>query len=236
MRKLRVAAFMPHQDDMEALTGGTLLKYVQQGHQVDVVIAMDGRRGRGVLPENLTWQEIVALRKEEATRGASYLGVKPTFLGIEDHRLVDDRACYDTVINEMERLNPDVIFTTSPNDYHNDHRAISRLVVNVAWAPVFFSDTKASVNFIPDFYVDITQQFETKIKMLGEHASQLKPGWEELIGTVNRLRGIQCMKEEIKYAEGYQLYKRLNWVKGYELLPEDTFELPTQIVPTTERN
>ena len=47
---------------------------------------------------------------------------------------------------------------------------------------------------------------------------------------------MQCMKEEIKYAEGYQLYKRLNWVKGYELLPEDTFELPTQIVPTTERN
>ena len=236
MRKLRVAAFMPHQDDMEALTGGTLLKYIQQGHHVDVVIAMDGRRGRGVLSEKLTGQEIVALRKEEATRGASYLGVKPTFLDIEDHRLVDDRACYDTVVNEMERLNPDVIFTTSPNDYHNDHRAISRLVVNVAWAPVFFSDTKASVNFIPDFYVDITQQFETKIKMLGEHASQLKPGWEEMIRTVNRLRGMQCMKEEIKYAEGYQLYKRLNWVKGYELLPEDTFELPKQIVPTTVRN
>jgi LmbE family N-acetylglucosaminyl deacetylase len=236
MRKLRIAAFMPHPDDMEGHVGGTLLKYVQQGHQVDVVVAADGRRGRGILPENLSWQEIVALRKEEAIRGASYLGVTPTFLDIEDHRLVDDRACYETVINEMERLNPDVVFTTSPDDYHNDHRAISRLALNTSWAPVFFADTKVSVNFIPDFYVDITQQFETKVKMLGEHVSQLKPGWEEITHTVNRLRGMQCMKEEIKYAEGFQIYKRLNWVKAYELLPEDSFEVNTQIVPTTERN
>jgi len=236
MRKLRIAAFMPHPDDMEGHVGGTLLKYVQQGHQVDVVVAADGRRGRGILPENLSWQEIVALRKEEAIRGASYLGVTPTFLDIEDHRLVDDRACYETVINEMERLNPDVVFTTSPDDYHNDHRAISRLALNTSWAPVFFADTKVSVNFIPDFYVDITQQFETKVKMLGEHVSQLKPGWEEITHTVNRLRGMQCMKEEIKYAEGFQIYKRLSWVKAYELLPEDSFEVNTQMVPTTERN
>jgi LmbE family N-acetylglucosaminyl deacetylase len=92
------------------------------------------------------------------------------------------------------------------------------------------------VNFIPDFYVDITQQFETKVKMLGEHVSQLKPGWEEITHTVNRLRGMQCMKEEIKYAEGYKVFKRLSWVKAYELLPEDSFEVNTQIVPTTERN
>jgi LmbE family N-acetylglucosaminyl deacetylase len=236
MRKLRIAAFMPHPDDMEGHVGGTLLKYVQQGHHVDVVVAADGRRGRGILPEDLTWQEIVALRKEEAIRGASYLGITPTFLDIEDHRLVDDRECYETVINEMERINPDVVFTTSPDDYHNDHRAISRLVLNTSWAPVFFADTKVSVNFIPDFYVDITQQFETKVKMLGEHVSQLKPGWEEIIHTVNRLRGMQCMKEEIKYAEGYKVFKRLSWVKAYELLPEDSFEVNTQIVPTTERN
>ena len=236
MRKLKVAAFMPHPDDMEAIIGGTLLKYVEQGHQVNVVIAADGRRGRGVLSETLTWQEIVALRKVEAIRGAEYLGVTPSFLEIEDHRLVDDRNCYDKVIAEMERLNPDVIFTCAPNDYHNDHRAISRLVLNVAWAPVFFAETKAGVDFIPDFYVDITQYFETKLEMLGQHASQLKPGWDELIRTVNRFRGLQCKKDEILYAEGFKLHKRFNWVKAYDLLPIEMFELPVQIVPTTERN
>ena len=43
MRKLKIAAFMPHPDDTEILVGGTLLKYKAQGHDVHVVIAMDGR-------------------------------------------------------------------------------------------------------------------------------------------------------------------------------------------------
>lgn len=47
MRQLKVVAMMPHPDDMEILVAGTLLKYKAQGHEVHVVIAMDGRRGAG---------------------------------------------------------------------------------------------------------------------------------------------------------------------------------------------
>ena len=141
MRKLKIAAFMPHPDDTEILVGGTLLKYKAQGHDVHVVIAMDGRRGRGHLPDSVSWQEIVAIRHEEARRACAILGVEPIFLDIEDHRLLDDRDCYEKVIAAMECLNPDVVFTCAPNDYHNDHRCLSRLVLNSAWAPVFFAET-----------------------------------------------------------------------------------------------
>ena len=236
MRKLKVAAFYPHPDDMEAQVAGTLLKYVEQGHEVHVVIAMDGRLGRGILPDQISWPEIVELRKKEAIAGSKYLNVTPTFLGIEDHRLVEDRSCYEIVITEMEDLNPDIIFTCAPNDYHNDHRALSRLVLNVAWTPVFFSDTKAGVDFNPDFYVNITQQMPTKLKMLGEHSSQLQEQSVEALQVLNRFRGIQCSKSEIIYAEAFKLYKRANWVKAYELLPDDDFNPPMQIVPTLEKN
>lgn len=236
MRKLKVVAFTAHPDDMEVLMGGTLLKYKQQGHGVSVVIATDGRRGRGKLDDSVTWQEIVKLRRLEATKAAQALGITPIFLDIEDHRLLDDRECYEKVIGAMESLNPDVIFTCSPNDYHNDHRAISRLVLNSAWAPVFFAETAGGVDFIPDFYVDITDFLETKIAMLREHDSQFKHDPREMVEIVNRFRGMQCMKPEIKYAEAFKLYKRVDWVKAYELLPEDTFSLPEKIVPTTERN
>ncbi len=236
MRKLRVAAFYPHPDDMEAQVAGTLLKYVAQGHDVHVVIAMDGRRGRGTLPDSVTWPEIVELRKNEAIAGAKYLGVTPTFLGIEDHRLLEDKDCYETIITEMENLNPDLIFTCSPNDYHNDHRALARLMINVSWTPVFFSDTKAGVDFNPDFYVDITEQMSTKIQMLKHHSSQLKEDSVDTVVALNRLRGIQCGTSAIVYAEAFKLHKRASWVKAYEMLPVDNYEPPVQIVPTTEKN
>lgn len=236
MRKLCIAAFYPHPDDMENQVAGTLLKYVEQGHGVHVIIAMDGRRGRGILPDNVPWTEIVEMRKHEAIAGSSYLGVTPKFLEIEDHRLLEDKSCYEMIITEMENLNPDIIFTCAPNDYHNDHRALSRLIINVAWAPVFFSDTQAGVDFNPDFYVDITNEMSTKIKMLLEHKSQLKEESVEALKALNRLRGIQCSKSNIVYAEAFRLYKRANWVKAYEMLPDDNFEPLIQIVPTLERN
>ena len=236
MRKLKIAAFMPHPDDTEILVGGTLLKYKAQGHDVHVVIAMDGRRGRGHLPDSVSWQEIVAIRHEEARRACAILGVEPIFLDIEDHRLLDDRDCYEKVIAAMECLNPDVVFTCAPNDYHNDHRCLSRLVLNSAWAPVFFAETSCGVDFNPDFYVDITEFIETKIEMARQHQSQFTEDPKESIEIVNRFRALQCRRKEIRYAECFKLYKRFEWVKAYELLPHDDYELPEKIVPTTERN
>ena len=74
------------------------------------------------------------------------------------------------------------------------------------------------------------------MKMLMEHSSQMKEDSAEALTTLNRLRGIQCSRSDIVYAEAFKLYKRANWVKAYELLPDDNFEPPIQIVPTLEKN
>lgn len=236
VRKLKVVSFTPHPDDMEILCGGTLLKYKQQGHDVIVVIGTDGRRGRGKLPDSVTWQEIIEIRRKEACKACAFLGVEPLFLDMEDHRVIDDRECYEKVITAMESINPDIIFTCDPDDYHSDHRAMSRLVLNSAWAPVMFMEVSGGVNFIPDYYVDITSQMDTKIEMVRQHQSQFKEDPEERVRVLNRFRGMQCGKSEIKYAETFRAYKRHSWVKSYELLPKDDYELQEQIVPTMERN
>ena len=146
------------------------------------------------------------------------LGVEPIFLDIEDHRLLDDRDCYEKVIAAMECLNPDVVFTCAPNDYHNDHRCLSRLVLNSAWAPVFFAETSCGVDFNPDFYVDITEFIETKIEMARQHQSQFTEDPKETIEIVNRFRALQCRRKEIRYAECFKLYKRFEWVKALSLI------------------
>ncbi len=237
MRKLKVAFFTAHPDDFEVMMAGTALKYQEQGHEVHLVICTDGRRGRGNLDSNVTWQEIVEIRKKEAYDACAMMNIEPVLLGIEDHRMIDDRECYEKVITAMENINPDVIFTLAPNDYHNDHRCVSRLVLNSAWAPVFYADPASAVDFIPDFYVDITKYIEKKIEMRLAHASQtgaVSP--RESIEIVNRFRAKQCAKPEIKFAEAFKVHKRFDWVKAYELLPVDTYSIKEKIVPTTERN
>ncbi len=235
MRKLKVAFFTAHPDDFEVMMAGTALKYQAQGHEVYLVIATDGRRGRGDLDDSVSWQEIVNFRIKEAHDAVATMNIKPIMLGIEDHRLVNDRECYEKVITAMESINPDVIFTCPPNDYHNDHRCISTLVLNSAWAPVFYADP--GYDFIPDFYVDITDYFDKKIEMLKVHKSQMGDhDPREWLEVTAKFRALQCAKPEIKYAEAYKVHKRFDWVKAYELLPVDNYSIKEKIVPTTERN
>jgi hypothetical protein len=64
---------------------------------------------------------------------------------------------------------------------------------------IIYMDTSGGVNFIPDRYVDISADIETKRKMLGCHKSQGQ--WSrdmfgvsivEMMESFARMRGFQC--------------------------------------------
>ena len=215
-KKLTIMVIGAHPDDIELSMGGTLIKYREQGHNLYMVIATDGRRG-GIPAGN----ELVERRRKEAQAAAAHIGVEPVFLDFEDGRLIYDRTSYEKVIGVYNQVKPDIVFTHDPNDYHEDHRTISKLVTDTSWVPVFFSDT--CVGFDPQYYVDITNQFELKKKMVMEHVSQIYGSPEFSIITSieiqNSFRGMQCWNKEIKYAEAFRLCPLLGWVNAYELLP-----------------
>ncbi len=139
---LKIIAFGAHPDDLELSVFGTLIKYREGGHYVHTVIATDGRRGGNKLKEKVSWQDIAAIRQKEARAAAAYLGIEPVFLGFEDGRLIYDRESYEKVIEIIDKIKPDLIFTHDLFDYHPDHRTIGRLALDAAGtAPVFFMDT-----------------------------------------------------------------------------------------------
>lgn len=116
----------------------------------------------------------------------------------------------------IRRANPDVIITHHLHDYHADHVAVSRLVVDASFMvsvphirtdfpamdkvpQVYYMDNYAGVNFAPAEYVDISGTFALKERMLAEHQSQIT--WLkdhdnldilEFIKICGRFRGFQC--------------------------------------------
>jgi LmbE family N-acetylglucosaminyl deacetylase len=84
-------------------------------------------------------------------------------------------------------------------------------------------DTVAGVNFSPTDYVDITETFEIKKKMLLCHRSQYK--WIKghhladpinLIETMTKFRGLQC---GVFYAEGFRKAEVWGRLRPGRLLP-----------------
>jgi N-acetylglucosamine malate deacetylase 1 len=214
-KRLKVIFWGTHPDDLEIYMGGTIAKYVEKGHEVVLILSTDGCRGG----REIRGKELSDIRKREAKAAAAHLGLTPLFMGFEDSRMVHDTKTLGSFAETMDRILPDLVFTHSPKDYHNDHRVTSSLVSAACVKPVFFADTAAGVGFKPQYYVDITGQFDTKHKMICEHRSQDGKTFADYMRIQNRFRALQCFREGVQYAEAYRVFERFGSADLYRLLP-----------------
>ncbi len=233
---MRVLAIGAHPDDLEMLAGGTLAKYAQRGDEVIMAVATDGAAGHTEIPPD----ELRAIRHEEAKNAAKVIGAEFLWLGFPDELLGEDIATRLRVVDAIRVAKPDFILTHAPNDYHPDHRAVSRLVFDASFVsqlpniptehpahpnaqPVVYMDTSVGVDFLPTEYVDITETYAIKKRMLECHECQIK--WiqdyggvhpVEIMDVMARWRGHQC---GVRYAEGFRPLQV--WVRQHpeRLLP-----------------
>jgi LmbE family N-acetylglucosaminyl deacetylase len=218
---MNVLAVGAHPDDLEILCGGTLARYVQEGHAVVMCHVSRGDRGSFVH----TSEEIASIRDREAKRAAEICGAEHATLGLSDGEIdASDPAQKRLMIDLVRRVRPDVIITHAANDYMGDHNETSKLVFECSFhatlplfetgerhhslvAPIYYMDTLAGLGFQPTEYVDVSAVIDTKAAMLEAHETQLT--WlrdhdgvdvVEQMKAVTRFRGFQC---GVQYAEGF---------------------------------
>jgi N-acetylglucosamine malate deacetylase 1 len=227
---MRVLAVGAHPDDLEILCGGTLARFVQDGHEVVMCNATLGDRGTF----EHTSEEIAEIRLHEARRAAELAGATHVTLGFSDGEVHAGDGDQRTAVIELVReVRPDLIITHSTGDYMSDHDETSKLVFDCSFhatlpllqtgrpyydavTPMYFMDTVMGLGFHPTEYVDVTSTIETKVAMLEAHASQLT--WlrdhdgidiVEQMRAVTRFRGLQC---RVQYAEGFT--PCLTWLRA----------------------
>jgi LmbE family N-acetylglucosaminyl deacetylase len=227
---VRVLAVGAHPDDLEILCGGTLARFVREGHEVVMCNATLGNRGSFEHSSD----EIAEIRLVEARRAAELAGASHVTLGFDDGEVdASDAAQRTAVVDLVRDVRPDLIVTHSPNDYMSDHNEVSKLVFDCSFhatlplletgkphhdsvTPIYYMETVMGLGFEPTEYVDVTSTIETKVAMLRAHESQLRwlrdhDGVDiiEQMRTTTRFRGQQC---GVEYAEGFA--PCLTWLRG----------------------
>jgi len=227
---VRVLAVGAHPDDLEILCGGTLARFVQEGHEVVMCHAARGDRGSFVHSS----EEIARIRGAEARRAAEICGAEYATLGFSDGEInAADRSQQHAVVDLVRDARPDLILTHSQGDYMGDHNEIAKLVFECSFyatlplyetgkphhssvTPIYHIETIMGLGFQPTEFVDITATIETKVAMLEAHESQLT--WlrdhdgvdiVEQMRTTSRFRGQQC---GVAYAEGFVPCS--TWLRG----------------------
>ncbi len=234
---MNILAIGCHPDDVEIACAGTLAKCVKRGDKVIVYHASTGNLGHVIIPP----QELCVIRANEAKKAGSLAGIEVIGGDFNDLDIYDNnKESRDKIVDVIKYANPDLIITHNPDDYMPDHTAVSRLVFDASFTatlpnyelknpkysdkntppaklvPIYYMDTLAGVNFVPEEYVDITEEIELKIKMLECHESQLVWMLEhdgidfaDMVKTCSRYRGYQCSAD---YAEGFIQCK--SYLKG----------------------
>lgn len=234
---MNVLAIGCHPDDLEIGCGGTLIKYVKQGHRVVMCHVTNGNMGHAVIKPDVLGD----IRNAEAARAAAMIGAEHISLDVGDD--APDQFNGDTMNKLMEvvrYVRPDIVITHNDSDYSVQHEAASNAVKSITFGatvphivtksvhttvipPVYFMDTLAGVGFIPAEYVDISSEIEQKLEALSCHQSQIK--WMadhdnidflDFVRTCNKYRGLQC---GVPYAEGFRQYTQWARLRPTRLLP-----------------
>lgn len=181
--KLDILALAAHPDDTELGCSGTIAAHVAAGKRVGIVDFTRGELGTRGTP---------AVREQEAEDSRKLLGVAVREnLEFADGFFANDQAHQREVVRMIRRYRPEVVLANAVTDRHPDHgrgAALARDACFIAglrkvetswdgkpqeaWRPTRVYHYIQAYSIVPDFIVDISDHWETKIKAIRSFASQ----------------------------------------------------------------
>lgn len=223
--KLDILVLASHPDDAELGAGGTIARHVAMGRKVGVVDFTKGELGTRGTPQT---------RAAEASEGAKILGlIVRENLGLADGFFQNDEAHQRKVIAAIRKYQPEIVLANAIHDRHSDHGKGAELAydacflsglakietkdeqgkVQKAWRPKAVYHYIQSQLIEPDFIVDVTPHWETKINAIKAFKTQFfDPSSKEpttYISTPEFLNMVESRAIEfghaigVKYGEGF---------------------------------
>jgi len=115
----------PHPDDQEIGMGGTIVRLVEQGHDVLLLDITNGEPTPHGTPE---------IRAREAAAAAEILGVKRRLLGFPNRYVENTLELRHAIASVIREHQAQMIFTTYLEDAHPDHLAVTQAVTGARFA------------------------------------------------------------------------------------------------------
>ncbi|MER3457552.1 MAG: PIG-L family deacetylase [Chloroflexota bacterium] len=196
----RILAIGAHPDDIEIACGGIMAKFHDAGHMICGLVMTRGEQGGNG-----------EVRPQEAGSSAEFLGLdKVKILDLPDTRLNECAAEVREAIEAMVReLDPDMIFTHSIHDIHQDHRVVHEATLQAARSRstiLCYESPSVTSEFIPTLFVDISDYLDVKVESIKEHWDQrVKPYVQP-----ERVRGQAIFRggqARMGYAEGFEVVR-----------------------------
>lgn len=216
-----VMVIAAHPDDIEFTCCGTISRLLKQGYTGVYVVVSNGESGFKIAEQP---REIrVKTREKEQMAAAKVIGVRNVlFLHQKDSFIKNDDNLRKRLVSLIKKYKPNIVVTFDPankefnniNLHHRDHRRVAECVFDSVFAAknkyifpgepwkvdemYFFGTAK------PNYFVDISDIIDLKIKALSMHKSQFSD-FEKTRRYI--LKWTSENTKEYKHSEAFRIIK-----------------------------
>jgi bacillithiol biosynthesis deacetylase BshB1 len=238
MLKLDILVLAAHPDDAELGCSGTIAAQVAKGNKVGIVDLTHGEMGTRGTPK---------LRLQEAANAAQILGLAAREnMGFQDVFFKDDTEHQMKLVQVIRKYQPDIVLANAITDRHPDHGKGASLATNAcfmsgltkietyqdgvkqaAWRPKFVYHYIQNNYIQPDFIVDISEFWDTKVKSIAAFGSQFYDAESKepasFISSPEFLPFIESRAREfghriqVKYGEGFTVERFIGVADLFDL-------------------
>lgn len=205
---MKILAVGAHLDDIELACGGTILKALENGHHVKMIV-MSKSGYKNYDGKIMRTNDVAIAEGHEAAK----------VLGVDDFEILefnnkDINYCSTTIEPldmRIQEYKPDVIFTHWPFDTHQAHVGTAKSTITAArrYNTIFLYEPiapsgRSYVAFRPQAYVDISSHIEKKIAALMKHETEYKKFGKEWIDGVKARAAYRGYEMGVQYGEAFE--------------------------------
>lgn len=230
-KQIKILGIGAHGCDVFGRAGGTIARYIRDGHKATILALSFGERGEAEIAwqeDGMTVEKVKELKRKEVTEAAKILGAEVRMLAYDDNPLMMNGERFLTLVDIIREEKPNIVLTHWLNDWVNwDHATTAEWTIRAVWSasrkgiitkhPVhkvnevyMFMPSGLSENvceFVPNVLIDISDMQELKKKFISVFATQAD-SHSYFLETTAGYRGKQA---KVKYAEAF-----VRFSKGYE--------------------
>jgi LmbE family N-acetylglucosaminyl deacetylase len=202
----KVLILAPHPDDAEFGLGGTMVKLLESGADIHLVIFS--------LCEKSTPKGFeIGIIEKELMESCKFLGIKMDNLHVFDYPVRDFPAYRQEILEQMieiqDELKPDLVFLPCSSDIHQDHNTIYNegLRAFKLFNMLGYEMPWNNFGFKSYVFVNLTEeQIKKKMRALEIYRSQASRPYSsaEFVESLAKVRAIQIGKQ---YAESFELIR-----------------------------
>jgi len=206
---LNILFLSPHTDDVELGSGGTMVKLLEQKHNIMIVaLSMGELSSVKESPNNSLKNEFISVMNDLGIENFITFNFRLREFGYSRQDILEE------LLKIKEKFYPDLVVGPSLNDFHQDHQTVASEMIRAfktTSSIICYEMPWNHLSFNTQLFVRLDKHhIERKMDLLKHYKSQLelqRPYFsEEFIYGLAKTRGIQCNSE---YAEAFEV---LRWM------------------------